>query len=52
MQEAQTAVAAIPGPIEVTLCDPNARPQIETAVDSIAELFETFEQRVLPLVQQ
>lgn len=52
MQTAQTAVAAIPGPIEVTLCDPTAQPQIKTAVNSIATLFETFEQRVLPLVQQ
>ncbi|MBE9156136.1 peptidase M75 [Nodosilinea sp. LEGE 06152] len=52
MEEAQAAVAAIPGPIETTLCDPSARPQIETAQDSILALFETFEQQVLPLVQQ
>ncbi|MBE9137830.1 peptidase M75 [Nodosilinea sp. LEGE 07088] len=52
MQTAQQAVAAIPGPIEVTLCDPSAHPQIATAKASILTLFETFEQQVLPLVQQ
>ncbi|WOD39606.1 imelysin family protein [Nodosilinea sp. E11] len=52
MQVAQGAIAAIPGPIEITLCDPSARPQIETAMASVLTLFNTFEQRVLPLVQQ
>ena len=52
MQVAQRAIAAIPGPIEVTLCDPSAHPQIEAAIESVLALFDTFEQRVLPLVQQ
>lgn len=52
MQVAQQAIAAIPGPIEVTLCDPSAQPQIEAAMESVLALFDTFEQRVLPLVQQ
>jgi putative iron-regulated protein len=52
MQVAQRAISAIPGPIEVTLCDPSAHPQIEAAMESVLALFDIFEQRVLPLVQQ
>ncbi|MBD1998842.1 peptidase M75 [Leptolyngbya sp. FACHB-541] len=52
METASTALAEIPAPIEQTLCDRSARPQIEAAQTSVIELFETFEQRVLPLVQQ
>jgi putative iron-regulated protein len=52
IQAAQSAVAAIPGPIETTLCDPAAQPKIEAAMGSIMSLFNTFEQQVLPLVQE
>lgn len=52
LQAAQSAVAAIPGPIESTLCDPAAQPKIEAAIGSVLALFTTFEQQVLPLVQE
>lgn len=52
LEAAQAAIAAIPGPIETNLCNPSVRPQIEAAQDSVLILFETFEQQVLPLVQQ
>ncbi|NJL47392.1 MAG: peptidase M75 [Leptolyngbyaceae cyanobacterium SM2_5_2] len=52
MQAARTALEAIPGPIERTLCDAEARPQIEAAQEEILTLFETVSTRVLPLVQQ
>ncbi|NJL37506.1 MAG: peptidase M75 [Leptolyngbyaceae cyanobacterium RM2_2_4] len=52
IQTTLAALAEIPAPIEQTLCDRSAQPQIEAAQASVMELFETFEQRVLPLMQQ
>jgi predicted lipoprotein len=51
MQAAFAAIEAIPGPIEKTLCEPEAIPKISSARDSVLTLFELFEQRVLPLAQ-
>jgi len=49
---AMADVEAIPGPLEETLCDRNAQPAISAAQDSVLVLFDLFQQRVLPLVQQ
>jgi putative iron-regulated protein len=51
MQAAQSALAAVPGPIEDHLCSAQAKPKIQAAIDSIMTLRTTVEQRVLPLVQ-
>ncbi len=49
---AESAVKAIPGPIETTLCDPAAKPQIAAARDSLLTLRGVFEQWIMPLVQE
>ncbi|MEO1522123.1 MAG: imelysin family protein, partial [Cyanobacteria bacterium J06633_2] len=48
MDVAMAAIQAIPGPIEKTLCDPGAQPQISAARESVLVLFDTFSERVLP----
>jgi len=49
---AETAVKAIPGPIETTICDPAAKPRIAAARDSVLTLRGVFEQWIMPLVQE
>ena len=49
---AMADIEAIPGPLEKTLCDRAAQPEIAAAQESVLELFDLFQQRVLPLVQQ
>ncbi len=49
---AMANVQAIPGPVEKTLCDPTAQPSITAAQESVLDLFDIFQQQVLPLVQQ
>lgn len=51
MQVVLAALAAVPGPIEHTLCDSQAGTKIEAAKDAILALHATIEKRVLPLVQ-
>ena len=52
LQLAMAEIEAIPGPIEKTLCDPSAEPQITAAQESVLDLFDVFQQQILPLVQQ
>ena len=52
MQIALAHLETIPGPIEKTLCGEAAQPELSTAQDSVIELFELFQEQVLPLVQQ
>ncbi|MBE9101134.1 peptidase M75 [filamentous cyanobacterium LEGE 07170] len=52
LEASRIAIAAIPGPIEETLCDSGAQVEITAAQESILELLDIFQQQVLPLVQQ
>ena len=51
MPAASTALAAVPVPIEKTLCSAKAKPKIEAAKDAILTLRTTIEERVLSLMQ-
>jgi predicted lipoprotein len=52
MEVAIANIEAIPGPLEKTLCDRSAQPAIAAAQESVLDLFDIFQQQVLPLVQQ
>ena len=47
---AQTALAAVPAPLETSLTDPDAADEIQAAIDSIILLKETIETQVASLI--
>ncbi|NJK41165.1 MAG: peptidase M75 [Acaryochloridaceae cyanobacterium SU_2_1] len=50
-QAIQTALAALPKPIETQMTDPATLTQLKVSQDAILKVFETFEDQVLPLVK-